>query len=337
MNPKSLSFHLEPTFRCNLGCEMCPRFSSEDPYLDMSLETYHRIAEAMTFAHTVDFTGWGESMLHPKIYQMIRMAKDSQCMTAMTSNGTALNHANCLRLIESGLDFLSISVDGMTRATFNKIRIGADFDRLVQNLQSLAQLLADRASRMELSIAFTIQEDNASELLLIPDFMKIVGATVLHLKHLNAISNQADWERSFLKYRLRPYDRKAFRRDPLRRLEKEIKEVMRQCEAEGMQVKMHSEFPMSSELKPRHCLAAPLDAVYFSFEGLVAPCCYFGHHVARYYDGLQHSPTSLFYGDIKRDNFPDIWNSPGFLEFRRGFATENYPDECKKCYLLYGK
>jgi MoaA/NifB/PqqE/SkfB family radical SAM enzyme len=40
-NPSNrfVSFNLEPTFRCNLECEMCPRFSSVDPHLDMSMET----------------------------------------------------------------------------------------------------------------------------------------------------------------------------------------------------------------------------------------------------------------------------------------------------------
>lgn len=37
-----VSFNLEPTFRCNLEGEMCPRFSSEDPHPDMSMESSFR-------------------------------------------------------------------------------------------------------------------------------------------------------------------------------------------------------------------------------------------------------------------------------------------------------
>ncbi len=70
LQPNSIAINLEPTFRCNLFCEMCPRFSSVDPHLDMSMETYSRIVDAMHLAHTVDFTGWREPMLHPHIYDM---------------------------------------------------------------------------------------------------------------------------------------------------------------------------------------------------------------------------------------------------------------------------
>ena len=94
---------------------------------------------------------------------------------------------------------------------------------------------------------------------------------------------------------------------------------------------------MESQLTPRHCLATPLQAVYVSYEGRVAPCCYFGHHVANYFDGVQYSPSALFYGDIREEEFVEIWESSPFQSFRRGFETGNYPEECKTCYLLYGK
>ncbi|MBI4454557.1 MAG: radical SAM protein [Acidobacteria bacterium] len=337
MLSKSLSFHLEPTFRCNLGCEMCPRFSSEDPHLDMTMDTYGRITGAMGYAHTVDFTGWGESLLHPQIYDMIRMAKPAGCFTAMTTNGTALTEANCLKLLEAGLDHLAVSVDGVTAGTFERIRVGASFGRIVENLKTLSRMVEEKRSGLELAVAFTIQEDNASEIPRILPFMKEVGAKVLHLKHLNAISNHTDWGKSFLRYRLEPRVRTRLWRDPLRRLERDIEKLVECSRNFEIQVRIHSEWPLTDRLAPRHCLAAPLESAYFSFEGLVSPCCYFGHHVARYFQGVQYPASALFFGDIRKETFETIWNSPEFLKFRGGFSEENYPRQCAKCYLLYGK
>ena len=202
MQDNTLSFNLEPTFRCNLGCEMCPRFSSEDPHLDMSMETYARIHEAMGYAHTVDFTGWGEPMLHPEIYNMIRAAKDQGCVISMTSNGTVLNQRNDLALISAGMDRLTISVDGMRPQTFDAIRLGASFEQITKNLRELSYLVQETGSSLELGVAFTIQHENASDLPLIVPWMNTVGSRVLHLKQLNVLSQVDDWGRSFLKHGL---------------------------------------------------------------------------------------------------------------------------------------
>ncbi len=334
MELRSVSFNLEPTFRCNLLCEMCPRFSSEDPQLDMAPDTYRRILDSMDAAHTVDFTGWGEPMLHPEIYRMIAAARERGCTTTMTSNGTVLNERNSLRLIEAGMNRLTVSVDGMTPETFDAIRIGASFERLTRNLAQLSELVTREVSALELGIAFTLQEGNADQLHLIVPWLKRVGARILHLKQLNVISNRDDWQRSFLKYRLLP---RAENGDRMSQLEAGFLRVKAEAEATGIRVLMHSELPMLSQLQGRHCLATPLESVYFSFEGRVAPCCHFGHHVSRYFEGKFHPPSALFFGDIRQQTLDQIWNQPAFQNFRGGFVTGDFPKACQTCYLLYGK
>lgn len=392
---RRLGFNLEPTFRCNLGCEMCPRFSSEDPHLDMSREVYERIAEAMRYAHNVDFTGWGEPLLHKRIYDMIAMAKERGCATSMTTNGTALNLKNARRLIEAGMDRLTVSIDGLTPETYDTIRIGASLKKVEANLRGLAEQVAQRGSSLELGIAFTIQEENASQIVDTPDWAHSVGARVLHLKQLNVLSTAEDWQRSLLKYRLHLkgnvsheessvepshrrrskgetlnvldsedaalrhrtrgsvrvrrqaaatavaafslWDRLMGRKDPLTQAEDDIRKALKRGSQLGLRIVTHSELPVKPTFKPRHCLAAPLDAVYFSYEGKVSPCCHFGHQVSRYFNGTFYPPSSLYYGDIRKSDFEEIWMSAPFNAFRRGFQSENYPKECRTCYLLYGK
>ncbi len=333
LREKSLSFNLEPTFRCNLGCEMCPRFSSEDPHLDMSAGTFDRIREAMGYAHTVDFTGWGEPLLHPRIHEMVAAARDEGCVTSMTSNGTALTERNSLSLIDAGMNRLTVSVDGMRPETFDKIRIGASFEKVTGNLRRLAGL-AEKRGDLELAVAFTIQEENASDLELVVPWLRAVGARKLHLKQLNVISNADDWSRSFLKYRHRPLEG---RNGVLGRLESRIAAVRDEARGAGIEVLVHSELPMTADMRGRHCLATPLESVYFSHEGRMSPCCHFGHHVSRYFEGQFHPPSALFFGDIRRQDFLGAWMSPAFRSFRRGFETADYPAACRTSYLLYGK
>ena len=280
LQPNSIAINLEPTFRCNLFCAMCPRFSSVDPHLDMSMETYARIVEGMHLAHTVDFTGWGEPMLHPHIYDMVRMAKEKDCVTTMTSNGTVLNSRNAARIIEAGMNRLTVSVDGLKAETFEAVRPGASFEKVTDNLRELSRQVEAGGHDLALGVAFTIQEVNAGELPLLVPWLTHVGAKTLHLKHLNVVSTEEDWNRSFLKYRLSPVQPNG---NLLTMLEASVSEVLEAAEKAAVEVLMHSEFPMDSQLTGRHCLAAP------------------------------------------------------FQSFRRGFETGNYPEECRTCYLLYGK
>lgn len=331
---KKLIFNLEPTFRCNLGCEMCPRFSSDDAHLDMPMATYQRICEGMQHAHTVDYTGWGEPLLHRGIYDMVRMAKGRGCATTMTSNGTALSEANSRRLIDAGLDRLTVSIDGLSPQTYDAIRIGASLVKVESHLRRLARLIAESGSSLELGIAFTIQEVNAHEVSSSADWTASVGARVLHLKQLNVPSNAEDWQRGLLKYRLQPVQRNGNR---LAAVEDAIQAALDRASELGLKSHLHSQLPLTPEMQPRYCLAAPLDTVYFSFEGRVAPCCHFGHHVSRYFEGRFYPPSALFFGDIRSSSFEEIWKSPPFATFRRGFEASDYPAQCRTCYLLYGK
>lgn len=334
MLPKSLSFNLEPTFRCNLACEMCPRFSSEDPQLDMAVETYERICQFMSLAHTVDFTGWGEPLLHPLIFDMIRAAKTRGCLTSMTSNGTALNERNSASLLDSGLDRLAISVDGFIAGTYNAIRVGSSFDRIQANISRLSRMIGQRSSRMELAIAYTLQEANADELDLVLPWMESVGGRVLHLKHLNAVSNAGDWERSFLRYKLHPLKADDGR---LEKVEAAIDRVMTRAPQAGIKVMMHSEYPLTPQMNGRHCLATPLQSIYFSYDGKISPCCHFGHHVSRFFGGEFFPASSLVLGDIRSQDLEQVWETEDYRRFREGFETDNFPPACRTCYLLYGK
>lgn len=334
VSERSLVFKLEPTFRCNLECEMCPRFSSEDPHVDMAPEVYARICEAMSLAFAVDFTGWGESMLYKGIYAMIRQATDRGCQTYMTTNGTLLNEKNCHALIDAGMTQLAVSIDGMSPATYDVIRAGARFETVTGNVKRLSEVVRARESSLELAIAYTIQESNAHELDLLAPWLEDVGARVLHLKQLNVVSNAQDWQSSFLKYRLPPLAPDDGR---MAGLEAAIVRAVEQCRAVGVQVYTPSELPMNGAMHGRHCIAEPLRSAYFSYDGMVAPCCHFGHHVSRYFEGQYIPPSALFFGDIRRQSFVEIWNSEPFRVFREGFVTGAFPEACRTCYLLYGK
>jgi radical SAM protein with 4Fe4S-binding SPASM domain len=92
-----------------------------------------------------------------------------------STNGQLLN-ANLVKdLIDSGLDDIMISIDGLTKATFEKIRRGLDFDTVVNNVIKLIEL------RDKMNVEMTIRirmVSNIANLLEADDWLNYWGKHV---------------------------------------------------------------------------------------------------------------------------------------------------------------
>jgi MoaA/NifB/PqqE/SkfB family radical SAM enzyme len=56
----------------------------------MKWKTYEKISCYFDFVNFVDLSGWGEPLLHKRIYDMVKMAKEKKCFVGFTTNGTLL-------------------------------------------------------------------------------------------------------------------------------------------------------------------------------------------------------------------------------------------------------
>jgi len=107
----------------------------------MSWETYtHAIDELAPWAYKVDLFNWGESLLHPRILGMIRYAATRNLGTALSSNlSFAIDDQMIDGMIMSGLDFLSVSIDGATQAVYEAYRRRGDLELVLSNLRRLVK------------------------------------------------------------------------------------------------------------------------------------------------------------------------------------------------------
>lgn len=137
---------IEPTNRCNLACVMCPNdgFKKEDlGNMDWDLYT-SLIDQAAGRVHDVNLHHRGEPTLHPKLPEMIRYAHENKVRTKLHTNGTTLTADLAEAILDSGLELLSISFDGYTAETYEKIRVRANFDRTLKQIHYLLDLRKQR-------------------------------------------------------------------------------------------------------------------------------------------------------------------------------------------------
>lgn len=137
-SPYSLS--IEPTTNCNLSCPECISGKKlfTRPTGNMQIKMYKIIInEVSPFLLYLSLYFQGEPFLHPEIFEMIRIAKQNRIYTAISTNGNFLNDSNSKDIVESGLDRIIISVDGVNQNCYEIYRQGGDLLKVISGIKKL--------------------------------------------------------------------------------------------------------------------------------------------------------------------------------------------------------
>ena len=164
--PRIKNIMIEPTNACNLNCFMCNAKDSTRKKDFMTMDVFTRILKeaALENVNNLVMHTVGESLLHPKIVDMIKMAKSRGFTVRLSSNGMLLNPAFSRALIESGLDQFRFSIEGATKKTYEAIRQGADFDTLLNNVKTFRKLRDAAGKKPNITIGSIVMKETEPEL-----------------------------------------------------------------------------------------------------------------------------------------------------------------------------
>jgi MoaA/NifB/PqqE/SkfB family radical SAM enzyme len=159
---------LELTTGCNMipACAMCGYASAEGPALrhDMDPQTWRALLPLLGRVRHVGLHGAGEPLLYPFLGDLVEALKTSPAVVGFNSNGHLLTAAVSRRLVERGLDWISISLDAATARTYLRIRRRADFELLLSKVQALREIRdAAGSPRPEMEINMTLMRLNLPE------------------------------------------------------------------------------------------------------------------------------------------------------------------------------
>jgi len=155
---------LESTAKCNLYCPMCPRhiYTFNDESMDLDL-FQKIIADCKDYVEFAWPYGIGEPMIHPNIFEMIRITREAGIRTGISTNATLLDEKRADMLLDSGLDYLILAFDGATKESYEKYRVGADFDRTRENILNFLKKKCDQGSSMFTVLQMVLLKDNQHE------------------------------------------------------------------------------------------------------------------------------------------------------------------------------
>jgi len=156
-----LRIWVEPTNVCNLRCTMCPSRltpASSKGFMEFGLFT-KVIDEASAFAHDAMLFLGGESLLHPRIVEMVAYAKSKGLRCQINTNAVALKPELSANLINAGLDRLVLSIDGHDQQSYEKYRVGGFYPGVLTNAMELLRTKITLRSRKPFTTLQSIEFD----------------------------------------------------------------------------------------------------------------------------------------------------------------------------------
>jgi radical SAM protein with 4Fe4S-binding SPASM domain len=157
---------IETIFGCNASCIMCPiDFPARRKKQVMPSDLYRDIVDRMSpWAAEItkfDLFGLGEPLLDPHLFDRIRYARSKGFHhIGISTNADPLNAERRRRLLDSGIDTVIFSVDGIDRDTHEGIRVNTHFDRVVANCLATIRLRDEGGYGTRFVIRFIRQPRN---------------------------------------------------------------------------------------------------------------------------------------------------------------------------------
>ncbi len=292
---------VEPANVCQLKCPACPvglRNTGKPGYRDterfMSMDVWHRVlSEIRGSAWVMQFYFQGEPLLNKELPQMIREAHEAGLYTIVSTNAQAMTQEMAQALVESGLDRIIISMDGLTNESYNAYRIGGSLDKCKAALRYLreAKQLQTTSNNLKRS------------------------QIIIELQVLRLRSNEHEWAEFKKQYKVLGADRLVFKTAQLYDY------------ANGHPLMpsnpKYSRYVQGKDgLYHRRRLSKGCFRVWsgcvITTTGEVLPCCYDKSH-------------AYAYGNIMNTRMRELFGNEKAVAFRQA-AFRQKPQICNECY-----
>lgn len=296
---------IEITNKCNLDCAMCPRKNFGLVYEDMKPEILKQVAEKISSSTEVVLTGWGEPLLYPAIAEAVSLFKKKGCFVKLTTNGAFLNPDISQKLINSGLDSISISVDSFSASGNDDPRHKSLFIRKI-----ISDFISLRADRKKPSIVLqpTLHKGKEAEL-----FEIIKEGKRLGVDRINIVRLDKRFNKNFSYLTGREEKQLAKKIIALSSKENIRVDFLPFTAFTGLKRIIFRIFSGFLYSQNRPC-AKIYDYMYVNHAGKITPCC---------------SLPKYEVGDLLSQSVEEIWNGPKFQKFRK-----NQNSVCNGCGML---
>jgi len=296
----------EVTRNCNLNCVHCRAAATCGPYTgELGTDAALRLVDeiALTGSPIVILTG-GEPLLRDDIFDIARYGTQKGLRMVMAPNGTLITAASAKQMVDSGIQRISISLDGATAESHDRFRqVDGAYEA------ALSGIAHAKAVGLEFQVNTTITQANLEEIEKIHHLAEELGAVAHHIfllvptgrgkyivdqeitaeqyeKTLNWFYDQRDKTRMQLKATCAPHYYRILRQ---------------RARQEGKKVTFQTH---GLDAVTRGCLGGT-GFCFISHRGVVQPCGF----------------LDVNCGDVTQTPFHEIWKTSNVFQDLRNFAA----------------
>jgi heme b synthase len=307
----------EITRSCNLACIHCRASALKGPYPnELTTDECRKVLDDIkSFSDPIIIFTGGEPLLRPDIFEILRHGQSLGMKMTMAVNGLLLDEETARRLVEHGIQRISISIDGATKKTHDAFRnVPGAFEGAMRGIE------AAKKANLPFQLNTTITKYNLHEIADILNLAVEVGAVAHHIfllvptgrgkeleeqeippeeyeRTLNWFYEQRDKVPLQLKATCAPHYYRILRQ---------------RAAAEGKQVNFET---YGMDAMTRGCLGG-VAFCFISHTGTLSPCGY----------------LELDCGNVRKEGFRKAWDQSRIFRELRDFSK--YEGKCGSCRYL---
>lgn len=155
---------------CNLKCKMCS-YHGEDPRYEFSNtrkqrpkgeladEDYYTYVDQLAKGKDLLYCGTGELFVSKKWHPYLKYAHEKGCHLRVLTNGMLLTTDVAKKLIDLDVGAVAFSIDGHRADLVENIRLGSNFNVILNNLRNLIKLRDESGSKMVINVHCSVLEE----------------------------------------------------------------------------------------------------------------------------------------------------------------------------------
>ncbi len=302
-----IELDIEPNNTCNFKCDHCQVTHWDKQPTELTRDTFLQIIQQFPQLMIIKLQGMGEPLLNKQLIPMLQAGEKRGIKMHFHTNGSIGIIEKAEQLSQLQNTHIIYSIDGATAATFEQVRPGSKFDRIIENILTLTQLRSI-GSKLMLSAWTVITQKNIGEL---PQIIQL--AKKLRLDRIVIQPYLTNWGKDEMTSHTNKLQI-ATESDDFTRQLSNARSI---AETEGINLLINE----SNRFSRKRACPWPWNSSYIAANGDVVPCCVIA------------DSDIVKMGNVFETDFKKIWNSSEYQTLREQIANHDLPDYCKACYV----
>jgi radical SAM protein with 4Fe4S-binding SPASM domain len=315
------------TYACNLKCKHCYASAGKSLSNELTTEEAKHTIDVLDRASVpiIAFSG-GEPLVRRDIFELTKYANEKGIYVAVATNATLIDKKKANEMKKAGIIFVQISLDGASAETHDKFRgIKGVYDKTIQGIKNCVD------EGFFINVAATATKFNIKEIPKIINLCEDLDVNWFML--FNFIPTGRG---EFISENdLTPVQREQVLNELWQKLKKGGKVNVLSTAPQFARVALEAEFGKNEKIIPTHFANPTLSNRLVNLAEFVGGC-----GCGRLYCAIRANgdiePCVFFplkLGNVKKDNFIDLWKNNNILKELRN--KDLLQGNCGKCDYRY--